>query len=124
MLEGSSPLTYLVIMRRKLMQQLSHTILLPRTVDIWHFVVGYLREIQANLRENREQRIENREEIMENGDPSGKYIAECLNTVKEPPRTGGTKGQHRPTQRAEIFDFITLISRRSRSDRLADGFSI
>lgn len=66
-LVGNSPLTYLVIMRRKLMQQLSHTILLPRTVDIWHFVVGYLREIQANLRENREPRTDN-------GDPSGKYI--------------------------------------------------
>jgi len=49
---GTPPRTHLVIMRRKLMQQLSHTILLPRTVDVWHFVVGYLREIQANLREN------------------------------------------------------------------------
>lgn len=36
----------------------------PRAVDVWHFVVGYLREIQANLRESG----------AENRDSSGKYL--------------------------------------------------
>lgn len=42
-------------MRRQLMQQLSHTILLSGTVDVWHFVVGYLGEVQANLQEEGEK---------------------------------------------------------------------
>lgn len=43
-------------MRRQLMQQLSHTILLSGTVDVWHFVVGYLREIQANLAKKKKEK--------------------------------------------------------------------
>lgn len=43
------------------MQQLSHTILLSGTVDVWHFVVGYLGEVQANLQE--EEAGEKEEEI-------------------------------------------------------------
>lgn len=52
---GLFSLTHLVIMRRQLMQQLSHTILLSGTVDVWHFVVGYLGEVQANLQEEGEK---------------------------------------------------------------------
>lgn len=38
------------------MQQLSHTILLSGTVDVWHFVVGYLGEVQANLKDGERRR--------------------------------------------------------------------
>lgn len=73
------------------MQQLSHTILLSGTVYVWHFVVGYLGEVQAYLQDRERER-----EIVKKNEERGRLKKnECWNAAER----GHTPRERSPERR-------------------------